>query len=172
MRPEVRLAEVPAPRRIAPHALALTAEIIADHTDPDQDELATGRFVLLHDPEGQQAWDGVWRVVTFARAELEAETAADPLLGEVGWSWLVESLQASGANYHAEGGTVTRVVSESFAALSQRPPSVELEVRASWTPHDDSDIEAHLHAWGRLLCTVSGLPPLPDGVVALPGRRR
>ena len=34
------------------------------------------------------------------------------------------------------------------------------------------DLGAHLEAWADLLCTVAGLPPLPEGVVALPGQRR
>ena len=48
LRPEVRLTEVPAPQRIAPYAVALTADV-ADPRDPD-DDLASGRFVLLHYP--------------------------------------------------------------------------------------------------------------------------
>jgi len=48
-------------------------------------------------------------------------------------------------------------------------PTVEIEVRASWTPVDD--IAGHFTAWGALLCTVAGLPPLPAGVAALARRR-
>ncbi|MDE9366825.1 DUF3000 domain-containing protein [Luteipulveratus sp. YIM 133132] len=170
LRPEVRLTEVPAPSRIAPYAIAMTAEVVPTHGDLDE-ELASGRFVLLHDPDRPEPWEGTWRIVTFARAELEPETATDPMLGAVGWSWLTDSLSTAGAEYVADAGTVTRVVSESFAGLGDRPSSVEIEVRASWTPVDD-DITSHLHAWGALLCTVAGLEPLPDGVVALPGQRR
>ena len=167
VRPELSLTEVPPPRRIAPHAVAFSAEVV----DPRDDDavLGTGRFVLLHDPAGPEAWHGTWRVVTFARAELESEMATDPALGAVGWSWLVESLKDAGATYTAEAGTVTRVVNESFAGLAERPSSVELEVRASWTP-DGNDIAAHLQGWATLMCTVAGLPPLPEGVSALPGR--
>ena len=43
-------------------------------------ELGTGRLVLLHDPAGHEAWQGTFRVVTYVRAELEPEMAADPLL--------------------------------------------------------------------------------------------
>ncbi|KNX37014.1 DUF3000 domain-containing protein [Luteipulveratus halotolerans] len=169
LRPEVRITEVPAPSRIAPYALALEAEV---HSAQDADEeLASGRFVILHDPAGPEPWEGTWRIVTFARAELEPETATDPMLGGVGWSWLTDSLQAADAHYVADAGTVTRVVSESFAGLEEREPSVEMEIRASWTPVDD-DLTRHLQAWGALLCTVAGLEPLPDGVVALPGQRR
>ena len=70
----------------------------------------------------------------------------------------------------AAGCTVTRVVSESFGALADRPPTVELEVRASWTPLDG--VGRHVQAWSTLLCTVAGLPPLPHGVAALTPRRR
>lgn len=169
LRPEVRLTEVPAPQRIAPYAVAMTADVL-DPRDPD-DELASGRFVLLHDPSAPEPWGGEWRAVTFARAELEAEFASDPLLGEVGWSWLVDALDGRGVPYVAPAGTVTRVVSESFGGLADRPPSVEMEVRASWTPLGP-EIGEHLAAWSDLLCQIAGLPPLPEGVVALPGPRR
>jgi Protein of unknown function (DUF3000) len=168
LRPEVRLTEVPAPQRIAPYAVALTAEV---SLGADDDELASGRFVLLHDPSAPHPWEGEWRIVTFARAELEPEVATDPLLGSVGWSWLVDALETRGVDYASEAGTVTRVVSESFAGLADREPSVEMEVRASWTPQGD-DVGNHLLAWSDLLCTIAGLPPLPEGVVALPGKRR
>lgn len=170
LRPEVRITEVPAPQRIAPYAVALTADVLGSAAD-DEDELASGRFVLLHDPSAPEPWGGEWRAVTFARAELEPELAADPLLGEVGWSWLVDALAGRDVEAIAEAGTVTRVVSQSFAGLSDRPASVEMEVRASWTPIGP-DAGQHLLAWSDLLCTIAGLPPLPEGVVALPGPRR
>lgn len=169
LRSEVRLTEVPAPTRIAPYAAAMTADVI-DVADPDED-LATGRFVLLHDPAGPETWDGQWRIVTFARAELEPELAGDPMLGAVGWSWLSESLSSRGLTWTAEAGTVTRVVSESFAGLADRAASVEMEIRASWTPVA-GDAAEHLRAWADLLCTIAGIPPLPEGVVPLPGQRR
>ena len=121
------------------------------------------------DPASPEAWHGTWRIVTFARAELESEMATDPALGAVGWDWLLESLKDADATYSAEAGTVTRVVNESFGGLGERPSSVELEVRASWTP-DESNIAAHLLGWSNLMCTVAGLPPVPEGVTALPGR--
>jgi hypothetical protein len=164
VRPEIVVEEVPAPQRIAPHALALSADVVVD-----DEELATGRFVLLYDPAGQEAWEGTFRAVTFVRAALESDLGADPLVGQIGWTWLQESLEAGGVEYRAAGCTVTRVVSESFGTLADRPPSVELEVRASWTPTDD--VAGHLQAWATLLCTVGGLPPLPQGVAALPRRR-
>jgi Protein of unknown function (DUF3000) len=171
LRPEVRLTEVPAPSRIAPHAVALTAEVVTAGVRNEAHELASGRFVLLFDPSAPEPWDGVWRAVTFARAELEPELANDPMLGAVGWSWLMEALGHHEAAFVAEGGTITRVVSESFAGLEDRSATVEMEIRASWTP-TGRNIGIHLQAWAELLCTIAGLPPLPEGVVALPRQRR
>jgi hypothetical protein len=169
VRSDVRLTEVPAPTRIAPYAAALTADVV-DPADPDAD-LATGRFVLLHDPAAPETWDGTWRIVTFARSELEPELAGDPMLGAVGWSWLTDSLAGRNLSWAAEAGTVTRVVSESFGGLADRRAGVEMEIRASWTPVRGG-IPEHLRAWADLLCTIAGIPPLPEGVVPLPGQRR
>ncbi|HYO86856.1 MAG TPA: DUF3000 domain-containing protein [Dermatophilaceae bacterium] len=180
LRPEVSVQEAPAPTRIAPYALALSAEvhlIPASWTGPPPaghdaaDPVATGRFIVLHDPSGPEAWEGTWRIVSYARATMEAELASEPLLGEVGWSWLTETMDAAGVPRHAIAGTVTRVVSQSFAALADRPDSIELEVRASWTPRGD-DLVDQLHAWTEVLCTIGGLPPLPSDVAVLPRPRR
>ncbi len=168
-RPEVVLEETPAPQRLAPHAVALTADVLDTH-DPEA-ELGTGRLVLLHDPAGHEAWQGTFRVVTYVRAELEQEMAADPLLPGVGWAWLTEALDGHGASFTAASGTVTRVASESFGAISAEPASAQIEIRASWTPLDDS-FGAHLLGWCDLLCTTAGLPPETPGVVTLPTRRR
>ena len=170
LRPEVRLSEIPAPTRIAPFAVALSAEVgDADEELVPEVEAASGRFVLLHDPAGQEAWEGTFRVVTLVRAALDAELGADPLLCEAAWSWVVDSLDQAGATHRALGGTVTRVVSQSFGALAERPGEVEVEIRASWTPEGDAG--EHLAAWGAVLCTAAGLPPRPDGVAPLTPRR-
>lgn len=169
LRPEVVVEEVPAPTRLAPHSLALSGEVYATR-GPDEESAATGRFVLLHDPSAPEPWEGEWRVVTYAKATVEPELGHDPVVGQAGWSWLIEALEERGVGWTAEAGAVTCVTSESFGALSDRAATVELEIRASWTPTDDR-IEKHLQAWGDLLCTIAGLPPLPEGVSALPGRR-
>lgn len=159
-RPEVSLTEVPAPQRIAPQALALTADVGGD------EELASGRFVLLHDPAGQEAWNGTTRAVTFTRALLEAEFADDPMLSDVAWSWVCDALAQEDAAHTELGGTVTRVLSHSHGVLSDREPSVEVEIRASWTVAG-GDVRTHLEAWVAMLCTAAGLPPLPEGVLSL-----
>lgn len=170
LRPEVLIEEVPAPTRLAPSALALAGEVIPSR-NADDEPIATGRFVLLHDPDEPEPWEGAWRVVTYAKAAVEPEVGHDPYVGRVGWSWLTDALEHRGLTWAAEAGAVTCVLSESFGALSDREPTVEMEIRASWTPLDGSTIDDHLQAWGDLLCTIAGLPPLPEGVVALPQRR-
>ena len=109
--------------------------------------------------------------MTYIRAELEPEMGNDQMLGTVAWTWLVEALENHKAPYRAAGGTATRVLSESFGTLAGRPGSIDIELRASWTP-GSSDVQAHLEAWSDMVCTFAGLPPLPDGVTALPPRRR
>jgi hypothetical protein len=164
LRPEIFCEEMPAPQRIAPYASALSADVTVDGED-----VGTGRIVLLHDPNGNDAWDGTFRCVAYARAEIDPEMANDPLLGEVGWSWLTEALEAHGADYLAPSGTVTKVASESFGTMSGEEATAQLEIRASWTPV--GEVAAHVEAWGELLCTAAGLPPVPEGVAAMPSRR-
>ncbi|OJX94528.1 MAG: enoyl-CoA hydratase [Micrococcales bacterium 73-15] len=167
-RSEVRLEEVPPPTRIAPWALALTAEV--NPTSEPEDMVANGRFVVLHDPDGQDAWNGTFRVVVLARARLEDEMGDDPLLGEAAWSWLTDSLTEAGADYHSLSGTVTRVLSETFGGLEVRGHEVEVELRASWTP-GSTDLGPHLRAWVAATAWAGGLPPLPENVTALGARR-
>jgi hypothetical protein len=172
LRPEVLCEEMPAPQRIAPFASALSADVTVDG-----DDVGTGRIVLLHDPAGNDAWQGTFRCVAYARAEIDPEMANDPMLAEVGWSWLSEALAAHGATYVAPSGTVTKVSSESFGGMSDENATAQLEIRASWTPVRDPagdgllDLGPHVEAWGELLCTASGLPPVPEGVAPLPSRR-
>ncbi|MEP7160021.1 MAG: DUF3000 domain-containing protein [Dermatophilaceae bacterium] len=168
VRPEVHLGDLPAPQRIAPFSTALSAEVLLPGVEEPP---ASGRFIVLHDPDAPDVWDGSWRLVTYASARMEPELAADPLLGEVGWAWLTDMLDDTPLTYRALGGTVTRVVSESFGTLGDREPTVELEVRASWTAQGN-DLGEHLRAWTDVLCTLAGLPPLPEGVTPLPGVRR
>ena len=158
------LHEVPAPRRLAPHAVAVAGAIARG-----DDEIASGRFVVLHDPDGQEGWRGDTRVIALVQAEVDAEMAADAALAEVGWSWLTESLHERGVGYTAAGGTVTRTVSARFGQLAEPDEASEVEVRASWTPVGEQlDLIGHLGAWCDLLCATAGLPP--PGVSALPGR--
>lgn len=162
VRPELDLVEAPAPRRMAPDALALTI----DANDGDVD-LGSGRFVILHNPAGEAAWEGTMRLVLYVDAVVESDLAGDPLLPEVGWSWLQESLADAGMPYWALGGTVTRVQSESYGAMAERGLEGRLQVRASWTGAQVSDLPAHVTAWTSLMATACGLEPVPEGVAVL-----
>ncbi|WP_255955953.1 DUF3000 domain-containing protein [Streptomyces odontomachi] len=173
LRPGIELEPVRPPRRLAPYAYALEAAVVDDDED-----MADGRLVLLHDPGGHEGWQGAFRLVTLVRAELEPEMAADPLLPEVCWSWLTGALQDRGIAFGEPSGTVTRASSQHFGGLADRPATCQIEIRASWTPREgpDSvpDTASHLGAWCELLCQVAGLPPVVPGdpsVVSLPQRR-
>jgi hypothetical protein len=166
LRPEFSLEEVPAPQRLAPHSIALAVEAV----DADDEELAVGRFIVLHDPEGQDTWDGEFRVVSFVRAPIESDVVTDDLFDEVAWSWLTDALADAGAQFHNASGTVTRTVSRSFAGLEDRSTETDLEIRASWSP-DTEDLSLHMKAWLALVEKSSGLTPLPEGVTALSRKR-
>jgi len=159
VRRELILEEIPAPQKLAPNAFAMTADTA--------DEIATARLVLLHDPAGQEGWGGNFRCVTFVRADVDHEMASDPMVANVGWSWLIESLEKFDCNYIQPSGTVTRVASASFGTLGERADESELEVRASWTPTDPSEIANHVRAWLGLLERCAGLEPIPSGVTQL-----
>lgn len=164
VRPEVTVDEIPAPQRIAPYAHALGGDVVVAGED-----VGTGRFILLHDPAGNEAWQGDFRCVTFARADVEHEMAADPALASVGWSWLVEALETHGGTHVAASGSVTVVSTETFGEMAGDGSTAQVEIRASWTP--TSDLGGHASAWTDLLCTLAGLPPLAPGVVPLQRRR-
>lgn len=171
LRPEIFCEEMPAPQRIAPYASALSADVTVDEVD-----LGTGRLILLHDPQGNDAWaGGTFRCVLYTRAEVEADLITDTMLGEVAWSWLTEALDSHGAGYAAASGSVTRVATESFGGMADEDATAQLEIRASWTPTADesgyADIRPHVEAWAELLCTAVGLPPVPEGVAVIPNRR-
>jgi hypothetical protein len=161
VRSEIRVEPIRPPQRLAPWSYALSAEI------PSRDgaELATGRLVLLYDPDGVEAWDGVLRLVAFASAEIEPDIGGDPMLPEVGWSWLTGALADRAAAHRAAGGTVTQTTSTRFGDLHGPRTTVTLELRGSWTP-ESADLCPHLLAFADLLSMAAGLPP--EGVTVLP----
>ena len=86
-RAEVSLIEVPAPQKLATFAFAFSADVSNGLLSDEENEVANGRFVLLHEPGGQATWDGEFRCVTFVSADVDPVMQEDPLLPEVGWSW-------------------------------------------------------------------------------------
>lgn len=169
-RPEFVIEEGPAPARLAPHALALTAEM----TDID-DDTASGRFVLLHDPDGVEEWGGTFRIVVFVRARPEPDVVHDPMVREVAWSWITDATR--GIHCTNVGGTITTTVGESFGTMMDRPDELVVELRASWTPQEDErgelldSLAQHCGAWMSLLEVAAGLEPLPEGVTPVSRRR-
>jgi hypothetical protein len=126
-RPELVIEDMPAPQRLAPYSAAISATV--SHGDID---VAVGRLIVLYDPEGRSGWPSEFRIVAYVSADLEPEIAADPLIGSVAWSWLIEALEPIG--YAGVSGTITRAVSESFGDKADEPATTELELRASWSP--------------------------------------
>jgi hypothetical protein len=135
--------------------------------------------VLLHDPDGVEEWEGSFRAVIFVRAALEQDLLDDPLLHDVGWSWVAESLAGRGCRVRQLGGTVTRTSGRSFGTMGDRPADGFVEIRGSWTPIEDDDTGAvlddmadHVTAWVDLMAQAAGLPPVPEGVALVGPRRR
>jgi len=168
VRDDIAFEDCPAPKRLAPYAAAVAATVYRDGV-----EAGTGRLVLLYDPDGQQGWTGTFRFVAQVHADVDPEMAADPLLGEVGWSWLTDALDLHAAGYSAASGTVTRVITEGFGAKEDEPPATGFELRASWSPAEDDDLGGSVAAWCDLIAAAAGLPAQPPGTRALrPGGRR
>jgi hypothetical protein len=162
-RDEITVTEIRAPRGLAPYASAAAMEC----RGPGE-QYATGRLILLYDPEGQAAWgDGSLRVVAYVRADVDAEVAVDPLLPEVAWSWLTDALERHAAAYTALGGTVTRTSSSRFGELGGDRHADDVELRASWTP-PEAVLAPHAEAFYELLAVAGGLPPV--GVAPLARR--
>lgn len=172
---------IPAPSRMAPSTWACTGEILVH-----DDELASGRLVILHDPAGQESWDGTYRMVALVQAQLEPEFAVEAMLGDVAWSWVTESLELHEAESRELGCTATRVVSQSYGALASRASTVDVEMRVSWTPEPlaataDSgaqqssgpedppaiDLVPHFAAWTAMLAAAGGLPPAPPRIAPI-----
>ena len=177
-RPDLLFEDVPAPKRLAPYARAVAATVQRGDAD-----VAWGRLVLLYDPDGQPGWDGYFRLVAYVHADVEPEIAADPLLGEVGWSWLAEALNAHVPGYAMPSGTVTRVITEGFGAKQDELPLNGFELRASWSPVGPGgprgpatdgdvgaiDLPAHIAAWCACLSAAAGLEPPGTRALRPPG---
>lgn len=183
VRPEIEVGSIRPPQRLAPYSYALGVEVRSpDTADPaqlpaDSAGSSFGRLVLLYDPDGQDAWNGTFRLVAYIQAEVEAALAADPLLPQVAWSWLAEELGVADGEtestppfgsevpmVRALGGTVTATTSVRYGDIAGPPQSHQLELRASWTA-TDGDLTGHLEAFCEVVASVAGLPPA--GVASL-----
>ncbi|WP_197381148.1 DUF3000 domain-containing protein [Mycolicibacterium mengxianglii] len=172
VRPEIELGPIRPPQRLAPFSYAVGAEV--KHPDTGEvpeasDGDAFGRLILLHDPDGSEAWDGTMRLVAYIQADLDSSEAIDPLLPEVAWSWLVEALESRSEHVTALGGTVTATTSVRYGDISGPPRAHQLELRASWTA-TSLDLGTHVQAFCEVLEHAAGLPPV--GVTDLGSRSR
>jgi hypothetical protein len=155
-RAEVVLEQIPAPKRLAPWSAAIGMRI-PDPADDDE-ELASGRFIVLFDPAGHEAWEGTTRCVGYVSASTDSEMVDDSMFSEVAWSWLTDALVDAEAGHHAVGGTVTRTASTRFGSIAAPEHSVDVEIRASWTA-EGVDLDRHLTAFLEVLANAAGLPP-------------
>src|SRR5258707_1238907 len=57
---DISFEDSPPPRRLAPYAAAMGAVAYRDGI-----EAGSGRLVLLYDPDGQEGWTGVFRLVAY-----------------------------------------------------------------------------------------------------------
>jgi hypothetical protein len=172
VRPEIELGPIRPPQRLAPYSYALGAEVKHAETEivPERSEGdAFGRLILLHDPDGSEAWDGTMRLVAYIQADLDSSEAVDPLLPEVAWSWLVEALESRAEHVTALGGTVTATTSVRYGDISGPPRAHQLEMRASWTATTMA-LDTHVQAFCEVLEHAAGLPPV--GVTDLSSRSR
>ncbi|WP_024796860.1 DUF3000 domain-containing protein [Tomitella biformata] len=177
VRREIEIGPIRPPQRLAPFSYAIGAEVARSGSThgnvPEQSEGdAFGRLILLYDPQGDEAWDGTFRLVAYIQADLDESVASDTLLPEVAWSWLTEALEARGAAMTALGGTVTATTSVRYGDIAGPPRGYQLELRASWTPRveGDQDMGVHVQAFCDLLANAAGLPPV--GVTDLGARGR
>jgi hypothetical protein len=172
VRSEIELGPIRPPQRLAPYSYALGAEVRRPEGEivPEASEGdAFGRLILLHDPDGAEAWDGTMRLVAFIQADLDPAEAVDPLLPEVAWSWLVEALESRAEHVTALGGTVTATTSVRYGDISGPPRAHQLEMRASWTATTPA-LGTHVEAFCEVLEHAAGLPP--TGVTDLSSRSR
>lgn len=161
-RPEIKLDHTAAPARLASHTAAIVADV-----DMHGDEIGNGRLVVLFEPHFQDTWDGNLRLVGYVSADLESELVTDPMLLEVGWSWVEDAFANRDLNPLALSGTVSRSGSQSFGDISMRQPEGQVEIRVSWTVPATETFSNHALAWVDLLTSAAGLEPLPAGVSAI-----
>jgi len=156
--PGIELGPLPTPRRVAPYAMALEGEAGGD--EQDEHCFSTGKFVVLYDPQGQEGWQGEFRIASLVKADLDPQLAADPCASQIIWSWLSDAIR--GLDVRKLNGTVTLETTTSFegehAEMAGEPETL-IEIHASWTAPDER-LGRHLEAWMSLLATAAGLPSL------------
>ena len=171
LRPEISLGTIRPPQRPAPYSHAIGLEVDGmDESGPiptDSQGDAFGRLILLYSPSSEETWEGSMRLVAYIQADMDDDVASDPLLPDVAWQWLGESLEDTNAEYTDLGGTVTSTASVRFGDIGGPPRAYQIEMRASWTAAT-TDLSHHVEAFSKVLAHVAGLPP--EGVAGLDRR--
>ncbi len=171
LRPEISLGTIRPPQRPAPYSHAIGLEVDGmDESGPiptDSQGDAFGRLILLYSPSSEETWEGSMRLVAYIQADMDDDVASDPLLPDVAWQWLGESLEETNAEYTDLGGTVTSTASVRFGDIGGPPRAYQIEMRASWTAAT-TDLSHHVEAFSKVLAHVAGLPP--EGVAGLDRR--
>nr|WP_245532317.1 DUF3000 domain-containing protein [Corynebacterium caspium] len=175
LRPELSLGIIRPPQRLAPFSHAIGIEVDRTGADQSSEEYiptdaegdAFGRLIVLHDPQAEESWEGTMRLVAYIQADMDSAVANDPMLPEVAWQWLTESLEQHRAAHNNLGGTVTSTSSQRFGEIGGPGNSFQIEMRASWTAESEV-LTSHVEAFAEVLAHVAGLPP--EGVTTLHGR--
>ena len=173
VRPEIELGPIRPPQRLAPFSYALGAEVRHPETAivPERSEGdAFGRLILLHDPEGAEAWDGTMRLVAYIQADLDSSEAVDP------------AAAGSGVELARRGAGVARPNTSRRWAAPSPPPrrcatatSPGRRAPTSWScgrrgRRRRSKLGPHVQAFCEVLEHAAGLPPA--GVTDLSSRTR
>lgn len=159
LRQELDFEQIPAPGNLAADSIAFAVHV-KPGTKSENSDLGTGRFVLLHEPEGSQQWASNFRVVTFCKSPLETNIGIDEDASDLAWSWMLEALANRGAEHKNIAGTSTRIISKGHGSLTHQPDHAEFELRASWSPK--GDFSKHVEAWMDVVCAMSGFAIDPD----------
>ena len=177
VRPELAFEDVPAPRTLAPFAIAVAATARVGGIGS---RLGPFRAASTTRTASAAGWARCASSI-YIRADLEPEIAADPMLGEVAWSWLtgVHSTPAhlvtrSAQRYRDPRGH------RGFGAKREDPQATGFELRASWSPvgmagpaswtwsrpgasltsaeSAQAGLDGHLAAWCGAICAAAGCP--------------
>ena len=164
LRNELETQQIPAPKEIAPHALAFSAQVPNPADTPMN--RGVGRLVFLHNPEEFDTWGSNMRIIAYGKSPLESDVAMQEDAANYWWEWLMRALDYRGAKYSHEAGTITRMTSTGMGALATVRENTEIEIRASWSPTED-DLGAHLGAWQDLISGMAGYPIGGEGVARI-----
>ena len=164
LRNELETQQIPAPKEIAPYALAFSAQVPNPADTPMN--RGVGRLVFLHNPEEFDTWGSNMRIIAYGKSPLESDVAMQEDAANYWWEWLMRALDYRGAKYSHEAGTITRMTSTGMGALATDRENTEIEIRASWSPTED-DLGAHLGAWQDLISGMAGYPIGGEGVARI-----